>query len=450
MNKQYAGLPPGVHFYVGDHKIKSLSLTAAQQWEHFGILNRDKSAETLFASVAWVHIALTHRRNMIGEIAVDWERNGEKVEQPPVNFDSIRELPRIDQAIQLGGVAYLYKLRRGARMLGLRWLDPAAIEPDDVTMPAAGFQRYRYTTNTGTVYLPAEDVIRFYNAGQREHVPEPAAGGAASLAGQILLGMGETADTFFDTNGLPVIAVIVPDATSAEQLDSMADRFRRLFQSKRSLGGNKTVGLRAGTDIKVISFAPKDLAMAELSDSKVDEILLAHGVPTTVRTTVNRAEAEWKTIGFVNTIASRLGMIANTLNEDEDIARTGVLLAVHKERHEMMQQMELSKAESLMMLAGRPVITVNEARERLELEPLQGGDDVAPPAPANPFERQEQDEEPVNDAKAVELVRLRRFVKSGKWQERQFHSAILTLPEIQAVMLQEGAYADDAPFQGYP
>lgn len=462
MEVDYSELKPGVHLFVGDKKIKSLSVAASQQWLDLGLLSegRNKSAETLLASVAWVHIALTHRRNMIGEISVDWEHNQEAVEQPPFMFNIDRELPRIDQAVQLGGVAYLYKLRRGARMLGLRWLDPDAVTPDDLSLTVEGYGRYWYTTVNGPEAIMAKDLIRIYNPGQREHDPEPSAGKAASLAGQILLGMGETADTFFDTNGLPIIAVIVPDATAPEQIDSIQDRFRRLFQSRRSRSGNKTVGLREGTKIEKISFAPKDLAMTELEDSKIDAILLAHGVPPAItRRDVNRAEAELKMMQFVGTVAARLQMITNTINEDPDIARGGVLLAVHKERHEMLQQLELTKAESLQKLTGRPVMTVNEARERLDLDPVQGGDEIAPayqpPATQQGQEqpdmeaRQEQ-QPPMSEAKAAEIGKLRRFIASGGHLKRPFHSDVLTPLEIDGIMMQEGAFSPDAPFQGYP
>ena len=448
----YSRLKPGVHFYQGEKHLKSLPLTDAGPWYEMGILGggRTQGPETLFAKVSWKHIALTHRRGMMSQIPVEWERNGEEVEQPPIKFDVMREMPRIDQAIELLGAAYLFKLRGGRGVVELRWLDPAAVEPDEMSLTPEGYQRYRYSTDRGVRYLPAEDIIRIYNAGMREHDPEPPASSASSLAAQLLLGMEETADTFYDTNGLPVIAVIVPDNTIQTEVERTENRFRRIFQSKRSLEGNKTIGLRQGTDIKTISFKPSELAMPELSDEKIDAILLSHGVPPALaRRDVNRAEAELKMLQFVDTISGRMEMIANAINTDEDIARFGVELVVHKERHEIVQQWELMKAESLQRLVGRPVLTINEARERLELEPIVGGDDILAG-----FNEQVEDTGGLEDdaeldagvERAKELGKLRAFIKAGKHEKRDFHSDILTPWEIRAIMLEEGAISGDTPF----
>ena len=76
----YDGLKPGVHFYVGDKKIKSLSLTDSDEWARIFNLDdgsRTQSAEALQAQVAYVFIALGYRRDMIGQIETEWTRNEE-------------------------------------------------------------------------------------------------------------------------------------------------------------------------------------------------------------------------------------------------------------------------------------------------------------------------------------------------------------------------------------
>jgi hypothetical protein len=451
-------LKPGVHFMQGDRLIKSVSLTDAEEWNKlFGLETRTQGAEALLASVGWVFVALNERGDMIGQIAIDWERDKTKVETLPFNFDTYSSMTRIDQALELRGQAYLLKQRVGSRLVGLRWLDPAAVTPSANSLTVDGYTRFDYNTNKGIIPIPAEDVIRFLVAGQREHDPAPAASKATSLAAQILLGMSETTDTFYDTNGLPVVAVIVPEMTMEGEVERTRSAFERIFNRRRNLDGNKTIGLRSGSDVKTISFAPKDLAMAELDLAKREEILLAHGVsPALTYRDVNRAEAELKLMQFVGKIGGRLEKIAQTINEDEDVARFGITLVPHPERHEAMQKWELDKAESLQRLAGVPVISVNEARERLELDPVPGGDMIAFDFGASEEPTGESNQPPMeadatDDAKALEIDRLRRYAAKGKHLKRPFTSDILTPIEILGVIADEVGNAPDAPFwQGYP
>jgi hypothetical protein len=431
---------------VGDKPIKSLSLTDAGEWRRLFQLGEGKAqgVEQLLASVAWVFVAMSYRRNMINEIAVTWERNGTEVETPPLVFDTQNTLPRIDESLELRAQAYLLKQRQNGAFLGLRWLDPAAVKPIKQSLTVDGYQTYWYQSKNGRVAVPAEDLIRFMISGQREHDPAPSASTASSLASQILLGMDSTADTFYDTNGLPVVAVVVPDGTSQPVLEQTQSQFKRIFSRFRSSDGNKTIGLREGTDIKTISFAPKDLAMADLEKSKIRAVLLAHGVPPSVVTEdVNRAEAGFKMLQFVNTMSGRLELIANTINADPDIMRAGVELVVHKERHDVVQTAELEKAQAIAELVGGPVLTVNEARERLELEPIAGHDVITPPAPT---QAEPSQGEPMPEAeKAAELRRLKTFIDNGTHLKRPFLSDILTSKEIHKTMAEVGA-AHDAPF----
>jgi hypothetical protein len=452
----YNDLKPGIHLYRGDKKIKSLSLTDADQWaEIFNLDSRTPDVEKLGAVVSWNYIALDYRRNMIGEIPVDWELNGEEAEAP-IDFDFDRDAPRIDTALQLRSVCYLLKRRVGSILIGLRWLDPSSIKPDPFSLTSDGYQVYEYTTsNMGILKIPAEDILRILIPGQREHDPAPSAAGSSSLAAQIILGMEESADTFYDTNGLPVIAVMVPGRTTQpDEVTRISDQFKRIFRGKRSRDGNKTIGLKEGTQIETISFAPKDLAMSELEESKRSAILLSHAVPPSiVYKDVNRAESELKLAQFVGTIAGRLNLITKTINQDEDIQRTGVELVVHAERHEQMQVYELAKAEALQRLTQKPIITVNEARERLELDPIDGGDEMQAEPVVMPNFQMEEAPGPEVDVsasdKSAELIKLRRFIKKGLHHKRDFVSDILTPFEIN----KEVGAAQDAPFpewQQYP
>ncbi len=58
---------------------------------------------------------------------------------------------------------------------------------------------------------------------------------------------------------------------------------------------------------------------------------------------------------------------------------------------------------------------------------------------------EEETSDNADDMKALEMGRLRRYVKKGKHLKRPFQSDILTLTEIEGV-----SFGQDASFQSYP
>lgn len=336
-------LSPGVHLMQGDRVVKSLSLTDYDSWRAIGYGGGNESAETLLSMVGWVYTAIIYRRNQLGEVPYSWQRNGDDVDAPPVPIP-VDVFGRIDQALQLGSVAYLHKEKNGSgRTLRLRWLDPAACSPINTTYTEDDYGFYSYYSEDGSYsVIPREDLIIFRLRGLRERDAMTSASSATALAAQILHGMEATADGFYETNGLPLIAVIVPDTTATDEVKRVERRFGRLFRQRRQAAdGNKTVGLRENTDIKVISFAPKDLAMRELEDSKKEAVLVAHEVPpAVVYKDVNLAEAQEKKRHFVGVMAARLDFIARELNADPDLQRIRVRLDVRIEQHYSMRRDE--------------------------------------------------------------------------------------------------------------
>jgi hypothetical protein len=85
-------------------------------------------------------------------------------------------------------------------------------------------------------------------------------------------------------------------------------------------------------------------------------------------------------------------------------------------------------------LTGKPTMTVNEARERLELEPVQGGDVLADgydaTQPTEPAQVDEMPDVEGDTLKSAELARLHTFITNGRHLKRQFKSDVLTPAEI--------------------
>jgi hypothetical protein len=453
------GLKAGIHFMQGNRVIKSVAAGSDDWGRLFSRDGRTQSPEELAASVGWVFIAINKRRKTILEIPLTWERDGDEAETVPFTFKTREMVYRIDPAIQLMNAAYLLKLRAGRRFVGVRWIDPAAISPDKQSLTVEGYGRYIYETISGRQYLPAEDIIRFYDPMFREHDPGITAGQASSLAAQILFGMAETTDTFYDTNGLPVIAVIVPEATNDSDKEATRTAFERIFKRKRSMKGNKTIGLREGTKIEQISFAPKDLAMSELDVGKRQEILLAHEVPPAIiYSDVNTNQASDKMQQFIGALGVRLEMICETINNDPDIKATGFELVARVQEHWSMKGDEALRALAVTRFAAvmHPEAAAylmgitredfpEDMQDRIFLESTAAS--VVSSAGSVPGEPATDETDTTSqEMKAAELVKLERFVKSGKHKKRPFQSDILTSDEIAEVVSRH-----DAPFlESYP
>ena len=432
--KGATGLKPGMYL-AHNGQIKAFDAYAAEMM--FGNV-KNPSAETLAGSVAWMWAAIQERRDTLRELQVEWERNGTPQELGALDYDPLLELPRLDAAVTLYGAAYLFKLRNaGGRLVGLRFLDPATMTPDDNgrDRDTGELTHYWRTVGSQRTRVPVEDVIRVYDPGLREDAPWLWSAKSAALPAQIARSIGQTFDWFFETNGLPVLMINVPPAMMPDQRDDLRDKLTRVF-NRRAASTNKSIAVSGEVTITPISLAPKDLDTLPIVDQQREAILAAFGVPAAlVYKDVNMAEAREKRAMFVGRMSGVVELYSAIISADEDVARLGLRLVPHAERHESIQRQELEKAEALQRSVMGPVMSQNEARERLELEPWPGEEFNRPVMQtggrAIPEPRIDAGGG-VPDVKATEMAKLRRFIADGKYKRRAFSSDLLTAAEVAA------------------
>lgn len=443
----YEGLKPGQYLQVGS-TIKSVgNITDINSWLNSGS-SRNPSPQKLAGMVAWVFIALRKRRAQINQTPVSWHRGETELEdEVPLEFDPLFQMARVDKAVELGGVAYLHKLRGGRNQLvGLRWLDPDTIEPDDETVDTTGYTQYwRHTGSGRRIPIPASDIIRIYLPGLRELAPDVSAGQASSTEAQVIYGMAKTLDSFFESGGLPVIFVDIPGNPLESMVRQLQDKWKRILR-KEGDGINKMLTTSGGATLTTISLAPEQLDTTNISQDKADAILAAFGVPgALVHKDVNRAEAELKAEQFADDIVGRLRLYMRVINNDKDVAGLRLQLVAHPDRMEVYQRRELLQAEALQRLTGRPVMTANEARERLALGPTTNPQDNELYVPQSGqqgggFGMLPEPPSAVPDAKPSkswvdEMTTLRTFIKKGNHYKRWFNSNELSDGEIMAEIM---------------
>ena len=387
VNEQlYAGLKPGQYLQVGSNIKAVTSINELSAWLGDGT-TRNPSPQQLAGIVAWVFIALRKRRAQINQTPISWHRGDDELEaEALLEFDPLFQMARVDKAVEVGGVAYLHKLRGGRnQIVGLRWLDPDTIEPDDSSVGTKGYTLYYRHNNGQRISIPADDIIRIYLPGLRELAPDVSAGQASSREAQIIYGMAKTLDSFFETGGLPVLWVDVAAASALESvIRQLKERWNRLLKREGD-GTNKLIVTSGGSTVTTISLAPEQLDTTNISQDKADAILSAFGVPAAlVHKDVNRAEAELKAEQFADDIVGRLRLYMRIINNDKDVKGLGLSLVAHPERMEVNQRRLLMQAEAVSRLVGSPVMTLSEGREWLGLAPqaLERPADVAQPVPS--------------------------------------------------------------------
>ena len=374
------GLKAGVHLFQGDNHIKTINATDlyGSDWIRGGSNDAaNKSVKELFGSTAWLYAAIVKRKSYMRQIPVKFYNDNEPTTDQKVSGFTLDDLARIDMTIQLYGVAYYYKERNMGGQIDFQYINPAFLTPDTTTAYRGGYGKYNYgDPNVGTSVMLEEDLLIIKEWGTSEYKPMESATHASRTESAIMLGLADTMKSFYDTNGLPIVAVIVNEATQ-EEADAIKSRFGEVFSRFRSGKGGKTIGLVGDIKIEVISFAPKDLAMGELSEKQTDAILATQEVPPAlVYRTVNRAEAELKMIELLMTLDSRAKMITQLINEDPDWqkANRNITIVTDITRHSLFQKNNLEIATGLQLLTGTPIMTINESRSILELEPILGGD----------------------------------------------------------------------------
>ena len=131
----------------------------------------------------------------------------------------------------------------------------------------------------------------------------------------------------------------------------------------------------------------KDLEAEKLVDAMREEVAAGFGVPYTLLKSQSAnfatASVELASLYLHTAVPQAERVIAPALNE-QVLFRAGLMLVFHPERLEALQAMELERASSVAELTGRPIFTVNEARQRMGLKPLDGAefDTIHAPQPA--------------------------------------------------------------------
>jgi len=348
------------------YDIKALNLEDFLPSAWTGVFTGDGDAvdvETAYERVAVVRTAVTLRANALASLP--WEITTRRGTLVAFDAERLAALIRgVEIDLCLYGAAYL--LRDPAAPLGLRRLHPKTIIP--VTDPKRGLVGFIRRANNAEIRLePETELLHIWEPSVRSEV-EPGVGlvMTALTQARALLAAERYQTAYFERGAVrPTVWMFAQRPTDAER-----SRFEQWLRQLVSGIRNAFRHLALSSEIKTVTLGDKlsDVIQPELLQRAAELMLTAFQVPMSVvfSNASNYATAlrDYQTF-ILLTILTRAREIAAMLQPH--FAAYNQILRCNEARIDAVQNSELEKAEAIQRLTGQPVLTLNEARARLDL-----------------------------------------------------------------------------------
>lgn len=382
---------PAAPFYVADPSIKGVPLQALPEsaWKYLIGQPEDEagqlSALSAWNKVDWLYRAVDMRAKAVQKMPYQLLKGDQDVTKLPEYAKLQRKLSdnlyRTEAALCLYGAAYWKKDRN---QFGLnvtpRWLLPTSITPEldeDV-----GLKHFNRSLTTGrSIPLKIEDVVYFWVPSLEAEIgPGAPPAKRALMSAGVIYSVNLTTKAFFDRGMIKAVILTLegnPPPGEAEKLNAW---WKRVGAGVKNAWNSIVV--RSTVKPVVIGDGFKDSVNPQLTDQARQGISTAMGVPYSLMQSSSLAggTAEAEQLNFYDqTIIPECDLIAEAVNEQWLEVDEGVTIKFLPNKLEVFQQKELAKADAISKVVGRPIMTVNEGRERMELPPLSPSDlgDVA-------------------------------------------------------------------------
>lgn len=258
--------------------------------------------------------------------------------------------------------------------------------------------------------VPAKNMVWTWEPNPfSEREPGPPLSQNALAASGMLAALDAMATNYFRNGGVPITAVKVPPTTPKGDRKELENWFSRVAVGFRNAW--KFITVNQSTEFEQVGANIREMMAPELTSAKRDDVAVAFEVPPTVidGTSANHATANSEMLGFyLHTAIPRAEYHAECYNA-RLFARFGLRLEMQPRRLNMLQLAQLMEAQTLKELTGKPIMTRDEAREWLELDPWNETDgpegDVAEPGAAAPeSDDMKPDADPNAPGRAVEIT----------------------------------------------
>jgi hypothetical protein len=265
------------------------------------------------------------------------------------------------------------------RFGGLMYWNPLTVKPE---IGAEGLSVFKRSVGQQVIPVDPEAVVwgwaldPFVEMGPGASDGRAAAANAATLDAMARLDGGLIKMT--------VLAIEEGQRTSPEQRSELRRMWARLLRRGADRDGPPV--LSHGVKPHTIGEGLKEMGNKDLTDEQRQSIATTFGIPWSILTSeaANFATAQVEERGFyIRTVIPQARLIERAMNR-RLLNEYGLMLRFEPERHEVMQQYEVTKAEAIALLIDK-VYTREEARVLMGLDPKPSvGEFPKPVAPQPP------------------------------------------------------------------
>jgi len=337
------------------------------------------TANSAYKLVPWLFRAITMRARHVSRMPYAL-MSGETDVTDSAQYASLlkgmrKRLFCTEASICLTGAAYwLLDANARGQNISPRWvlsqtMQPVATEINGVT----GFKR-----RIGGQQIPIDldHLIYIWNPNfDSETNPGPGEAETALGAASMLYALDSFAANFFNRGAVKVTVFEVPLEMPTEDKAEFQNFLNRALSGVRN--AFKNIAVRGGIKPTVIGSSVKESQAPELTQLQRENVAAALEVPISIiegRSSDDSNSRSEKLAFVTDTIIPRVEIIFEALNE-QLFGKFGLELIAKPELLEVMQSAQLEQAQSLKELTGgKAIMSVNEAREIIELESVPGKD----------------------------------------------------------------------------
>ncbi len=399
-------MPNSVTLYRDATRSVSLNSLPEEAWRQLlGTSSNTGDVAKMFNSVPWLYRAVQMRSQAMSALPFVLLKG--ETEQDIAKIDYMRGfvqlLYRIEQSLCLYGAAYVLPQQNRVKTLGMRWLSPTTITPKfSEDKGLTGFERRIGKGVKPEMFKPEEIIYFWLPDAEVELGPGKSPAYTAMAAAGALHGIDTFIKAFFERGAINTTLLQIEGNPPPAEMQRLEAWWKRLLSGVKK--AYETVAIRASVKPIVIGSPPKELAMTELTTTKREDIATAFGIPYSLifSNASNFATAKQDDLHFyTKTVVPQSAMIAATLTE-QWFSRLDLEFKFKPESLEIFQAQESDKAERLGRLFELGIMTKNEVREQMELEPLkeESADTTETPAPEPQPEQPPQDAVPSKDYQA--------------------------------------------------
>lgn len=381
----------GAYITNGTKSIPLASLrpdawTPADPYELFG--GDAISVRTGQTHVPTLYRAIDIRAKAVAGMPFRLERNGADVtndDDMRLLIKRLRNLLYLTEASLCCYNAAYWELgtNRAGRNLTPFWLATPTIQPDITSQEGLkGF----YRTGGTFGYMQPRQVCYFWGPSIAVEIgadpllaPVAVTLGAAGL----LYSLERFASGFFQRGAVKVTLLTVEGNPKQDEIEKLDSWWKRMVSGVKNAFGS--VVIRSSVKPVVIGSNVNETSAPALTKLSREDVAIGMGVPMSLlfSNALAGGTAAAERLNFYDfTVVPECEHVIDEPLNARYLDQLGLRLIWTPEKLEVYQSAELSKAQSLAQLTGgQLIITVDEARERLELPPLA---DVLPPEPQTP------------------------------------------------------------------